>query len=151
MRLSCALLIAAATATVLTSGKAAAADSVGKSSISTMASPGAVVTNTSPLDSTDDHGGVTVRSLRVVDETVDGNPAKAPETEDEEERAPWETMDTDKLIKWIKKGKAPAKILDKMGVKPSFVTAEGQRVYSMYDEGYKFYLHYVKLVREGFF
>ncbi|KAG6957141.1 hypothetical protein JG688_00011079 [Phytophthora aleatoria] len=44
MRLSCALLIAAATATLLTSGKASAADSVRKSDISTMASPDAVVT-----------------------------------------------------------------------------------------------------------
>ncbi|KAF1790047.1 hypothetical protein GQ600_23162 [Phytophthora cactorum] len=44
MRLSYALLIAAATATLLTSGKASAADSARKSDISTMASPDAVVT-----------------------------------------------------------------------------------------------------------
>ncbi|POM57620.1 Putative RxLR effector [Phytophthora palmivora] len=42
MRLSCAFLIAAATATLLTSGKVAAADSVRKSDISTMALPDAV-------------------------------------------------------------------------------------------------------------
>ncbi|POM77096.1 Hypothetical protein PHPALM_5575 [Phytophthora palmivora] len=151
MRLSWVPLIAAATVTLLTSSKATAADFVRKSDVSTVASPDTVVMSTSLLDSTDDHGGITARSLRVVDETVDDIPVKASETEDKEERAHWETMDTDILIKWIKNGKAPSIILDKMGVSPSFVTAEGQRVYSMYDKGYQFYLHYVKLVNEGFF
>ncbi|OWY97030.1 RxLR effector protein, partial [Phytophthora megakarya] len=44
MRLSCILLIAAATTTLITSGKAAVVDSARKSDISTMASADAVIT-----------------------------------------------------------------------------------------------------------
>ncbi|ETM30600.1 hypothetical protein L914_21724, partial [Phytophthora nicotianae] len=88
------------------------------------------------------------------DKIADGVPTEDSEDAIFEERTPrWKSddFDTDKLIRWIKNGKAPSTILDKLEVKPSFVTAEGQRVYSKYDKGYKFYLHYVKLVRDGFF
>ncbi|POM63257.1 RxLR effector peptide [Phytophthora palmivora] len=53
MRLSCALLIATATATLLTSSTVAVADAVRKSDISTMASPDAVTA----IGTTQDIGG----------------------------------------------------------------------------------------------
>ncbi|KAG7394069.1 hypothetical protein PHYBOEH_005862 [Phytophthora boehmeriae] len=105
-------------------------------------------------------GLVARRSLRAHDADKEDNIAPA-EAGHEEERGilpkPAELMkklDLDDImeatiVRSIMKGHAPAKTLDKMGVKPSFVTAEGQRAYSKYDKGYQTYRGWVRWVEDN--
>ncbi|KAG7399707.1 hypothetical protein PHYBOEH_008041 [Phytophthora boehmeriae] len=50
------------------------------------------------------------------------------------------------IVRSIMKGHPAEKTLNKMGVSPSFVTADGQKVYSKYDPGYRTYRSWVKWV-----
>ncbi|KAG7402278.1 hypothetical protein PHYBOEH_003537 [Phytophthora boehmeriae] len=53
------------------------------------------------------------------------------------------------IVRSIMKGHPAEKTLGKMGVSPSFVTAEGQKVYSKYDEGYRTYRSWYKWVEDN--
>ncbi|KAG7397677.1 hypothetical protein PHYBOEH_000363 [Phytophthora boehmeriae] len=54
------------------------------------------------------------------------------------------------IVRSIVKGHAPEKTLNKMGVSPSFVTADGVKVYHKDGEGYKKYLEWVKWLRDNY-
>ncbi|KAG7395371.1 hypothetical protein PHYBOEH_003881 [Phytophthora boehmeriae] len=54
------------------------------------------------------------------------------------------------IVRSIAKGHAPDKTLAKVGVYPSFVTYDGQKVYNKNGEGYKNYLAWAKWMRDNY-
>ncbi|KAG7383688.1 hypothetical protein PHYBOEH_009816 [Phytophthora boehmeriae] len=54
------------------------------------------------------------------------------------------------IVRSIVKGNSAEKTLTKMGVSPSFVTADGLKVYHKDDAGYKKYLQWAKWLRDNY-
>ncbi|KAG7382470.1 hypothetical protein PHYBOEH_010468 [Phytophthora boehmeriae] len=125
-----------------------------------LASSDTLVSN-HPL-SADEVGIIAKRSLRAHGAGEDGDTEdEEEEEEDSEERvtipkasALLKKLDLNDLteaniVRGVLKDHAPDKILTKIGVSPSFVTADGQKVYSKYDPGYQQYRQWDKWVQEN--